>query len=80
MNKDNKESDALVTYNKRGVIVKGLKGFQPKGEKTMTEFVTFTISKQTKKKLKLFCFENDLSQSELLRICLDSILNRATNE
>jgi len=67
--------------NKRGIIVKGKKGFQRKTDDViMTEFVTFTISKQTKMKLKLFCVENDMSQSELLRLCLDSVLNKATNE
>jgi hypothetical protein len=67
--------------NKRGIIIPGKKGFQRKTDDvTMTEFVTFTISKQTKMKLKLFCVENDMSQSELLRLCLDSVLNKATNE
>jgi hypothetical protein len=67
--------------NKRGIIVKGKKGFQRKTDDViMTEFVTFTVSKKTKMKLKLFCVENDISQSELLRLCLDSVLNKTTSE
>ena len=62
---------------KRGISIKGKKGFQKLSDsESMTDVIAFTVTKQTKMKLKLFCVENDISQSELLRICLNSILEK----
>ena len=73
----------IKTYNKNkgGIIVNGKKGFQRLDDSELnTEFITFTVSKKTKQKLKLLCIESDLSQSNLMRILLKSVLEQKGNE
>lgn len=80
--KDREDSIKLEPYSKaynvngkRGYSIKGKKGFQRKVDsEPMSEMITFTVSKKTKMKLKLFCVENDITQSELLREILTTIL------
>lgn len=68
---EKRKSSKQIPYSKvysKGITAKGLRGFQRLNEnESMTENISFTLTKEQKKLLQEYCLKNDISQSSLLR-------------